>query len=139
MVMHYLFPWRYDPPLCVIIPTKEALSRRGVSLHSSGGTLCSFCNENSESTRHLFYSCSFTYYVWQLIYNWLGITVALPIIPIHHYLNHQGMMEDKNRWKVWSIILLAKICAIWLHRNAIIFNNVCPSTLQILDTAKVNA
>ncbi|KAE9593826.1 hypothetical protein Lalb_Chr18g0047181 [Lupinus albus] len=41
--------------------------------------------------------------------------------------------------KVWSIIWLATVWAIWRHQNDVIFYKVCPSITLILDTAKVNA
>ncbi|KAF1892130.1 hypothetical protein Lal_00036486 [Lupinus albus] len=120
------------------IPTKDALSKRGVPLHTNGRLLCSFCNDHSETSTHLFSSCSVTYSVWQSIYKWLGIHVVLPLNPLHHFLNHIGMVSDKKSWKVWSSIWLATIWAIWLHRNDIIFNNIQTTTNRILDTARVN-
>ncbi|KAF1860863.1 hypothetical protein Lal_00000277 [Lupinus albus] len=74
---HSSFLWKSKAPPKVItfvwrlfqdrIPTKDALIRRGISLLNGGGNLCSFCNDHLESTHHLFSTCTFTYYIWQLI------------------------------------------------------------------------
>ncbi|KAF1871848.1 hypothetical protein Lal_00020643, partial [Lupinus albus] len=65
------FFWRSKAPLKVTsfawrlfmdrIPTKDALSRRGVLPTDANDTLCSFCHKNPESSNHLFSSCSFSY------------------------------------------------------------------------------
>ncbi|KAF1867673.1 hypothetical protein Lal_00050106 [Lupinus albus] len=111
--------WRSKAPLKVTcfawrlfqdrIPTKDALSRRGVTTIGIDDILCSFCREHSESSHHLFSSCSFTFLVWQLVYNWLGISV------------------------------LATVWAIWLSRNDLIFNSNLNTPQQILDSARVKS
>ncbi|KAF1866422.1 hypothetical protein Lal_00017805 [Lupinus albus] len=121
------------------VPTCDALLRRGVSLINGGGALCSLCNDQLESFHHLFFSCSFSYSVWQLIYKWLDIYVALPLGPIKHFLHHLGMIKDRKNRHVWSIIWLVTVWALWRSRNDSIFNNVRLSSLQILDAARVNA
>ncbi|KAF1869579.1 hypothetical protein Lal_00017154 [Lupinus albus] len=46
------------------IPTKDALSRRGVLSHSNGGILYPFCNDHLESSSHIFSSCSLKGHRW---------------------------------------------------------------------------
>ncbi|KAF1864448.1 hypothetical protein Lal_00021871 [Lupinus albus] len=145
----YQLLWKSKAPLKVLsfalrlfhdrIPTKDALLRRGVSLLNGGGATCSLCNNHFESSQHLFSSCSLTYFVWQLMYKWLNIFVALPPVPINHFLNHCGMVKDRKCRKAWSIIWFATVWAIWRSRNDFIFNNVRHSALQIMDAARVNA
>ncbi|CAL0310327.1 unnamed protein product [Lupinus luteus] len=87
----------------------------------------------------MFFSCSFTYSVWQLLYNWLTINTVLPLHLIHHFNNHMGLPSLKNRSKHWSTIWLTTIWSIWLSRNNIIFKNTKPSLQHILDTANVKS
>ncbi|KAF1870232.1 hypothetical protein Lal_00003438 [Lupinus albus] len=110
----------------------------GFSFSDSGGLLCSFCNDEPKSSTHLFSSCKAIYSVWQLLYNWLNISIALPQSPLHHYSYHLGMVPNKKGRKSWSIIWLATVWAIWKHQNEVIFNKVKPSTTYILDAAKMN-
>ncbi|KAF1868532.1 hypothetical protein Lal_00035970 [Lupinus albus] len=86
------------------IPTKDSLIRRDISLLNDGGNLCSFCNDHLEFTHHLFYTCTFTYHIWQSMYKWLGFSSALSLTPFHHYLSHLGMTKDKKGHNVWRII-----------------------------------
>ncbi|KAF1893310.1 hypothetical protein Lal_00001766 [Lupinus albus] len=142
---HLLFLWRSKAPLKVTtfawrllqdkIPSKEALSRRGVSFPMGDGLSCPFCNDHPESSAHIFSSCFFTYTVWQLFYNWLNISVALHKSPIHNFIYHMGMVKDKKRWSLWSVLWLATIWAIWLSRNDIIFNASKP--YHIFESARV--
>ncbi|KAF1858928.1 hypothetical protein Lal_00000748 [Lupinus albus] len=43
----------------------------------------------------------------RLIYKWLDIIVVLPFSPANHFINHMGMVKDRKRWKIWSVIWLA--------------------------------
>ncbi|KAF1865444.1 hypothetical protein Lal_00004819 [Lupinus albus] len=73
LAKHSHLLWRSKAPLKVTtfgwrlfqnkIPSKDALFQRGVSLTIGGGIFCSFCNEESESSDHLFSYCHLTYTV----------------------------------------------------------------------------
>ncbi|KAF1898557.1 hypothetical protein Lal_00023559 [Lupinus albus] len=143
----YRLLWKEIAPLKVInfvwrlfqnrIPTKEALLKRGVTFSNGGGTTCPMWNDSTESTMHLFSSCSIPYSIWQVIYKWLNISVVLPLEPINHFLHDSGMVKDSKSRKVWNIIWLATVCALWLSRNDFIFNNVRHSLTQILESERV--
>ncbi|KAF1864021.1 hypothetical protein Lal_00031175 [Lupinus albus] len=96
--------WNSRAPLKDKIPSKVALSRRGVPFNDSGGLLCSFCNDEPKSSTHLFSSYKVTYYVRQLLYNWLTIYVVLHQSHIQHYSHHSGLVSNKKSRKAWSII-----------------------------------
>ncbi|KAF1861483.1 hypothetical protein Lal_00025824 [Lupinus albus] len=130
--------WKSRAHLKDKIPSKVALSWRGISFHDGSGLLRSFCNDELETSTHLFSSCKIIYSVWQLLYNWLNISVALPQNPLHHYNNHLGMVSDRKGRKAWSIIWLATVWAIYRHQNEVILNKIRPSIKYILDTARVN-
>ncbi|KAF1888790.1 hypothetical protein Lal_00036832 [Lupinus albus] len=142
-----LLLWKSNAPLKVLtfawrlfqdrIPTKDALHKRDIPLNNGGDLHCVFCNDTPETANHLFSNCKLSYSIWQLLYNWLNISVALPLTPINHFTHHLGMMHNRKRWKVWSVVWLATIWALWLTRNDIIFNNVTISSHKILDYAKV--
>jgi len=52
------------------IPTRECLSRRGVTMNS---TLCALCQTKNESCQHLFLECRYAMSVWSMCYRWMGI------------------------------------------------------------------
>ncbi|KAJ0527686.1 putative reverse transcriptase zinc-binding domain-containing protein [Helianthus annuus] len=49
------------------LPTRMSLVRRGVNVVS---TLCEFCQEEEETTEHVFCSCRFTQKVWEGVSRW---------------------------------------------------------------------
>ncbi|KAF1869045.1 hypothetical protein Lal_00048325 [Lupinus albus] len=63
-----------------IIPTKDAILKRGIPLNNGGDLHCVFCNDTPETANHLFSTCKLSYSVWQLLYNWLNISVLPPSI-----------------------------------------------------------
>ncbi|KAF1871660.1 hypothetical protein Lal_00020454 [Lupinus albus] len=77
--------------------------------------------------------------VWQLIYNWMNIYVALPLSPSTNYSIFFGLVKTRKSWKLWSIILHATIWALWLARNDIVFNKANLSLQQILNSVKVKS
>ncbi|KAF1891499.1 hypothetical protein Lal_00012388 [Lupinus albus] len=95
----------------------------GIKRHIGDGTNTRFWLEN----------------VWQSIFNWLGISFALPLSPITHYSSFLGVAKNKKCWKTWSIIWLATMWALWLARNDVVFNNSKPTILQILNSVKVKS
>ncbi|KAF1891164.1 hypothetical protein Lal_00001305 [Lupinus albus] len=119
------------------LPTKDALSKRGVLSLTNGDLFCSFCKDEPESSTHLFSSCSISYSACQLLYKWLRFNVVLPLNPILHYSNHLGLVSSSKCWKAWNSIWLAMVWAIWRHRNDIIFNNARRNINVILDNARV--
>ncbi|KAF1859092.1 hypothetical protein Lal_00000918 [Lupinus albus] len=106
------------------IPSKVALQRRGITLSIGARISCSFCKDTPKTSNHLFLSCHISYSVWQLVYNWLDISVTLPSSPFHHFICHMGMVKDKKGWSLWSVLWFAIMWTIWLSRNELIFNNV---------------
>ena len=52
------------------IPTRVALSRRGVQLTSE---LCVLCGTVDESYQHLFIECEQAWKVWTMSFKWIGV------------------------------------------------------------------
>ncbi|KAF1893871.1 hypothetical protein Lal_00002411 [Lupinus albus] len=65
--------------------------------------------------------------------------LALPLVPIHHFSSFLGLAKNRKCWKLWNVIWLATIWALWLARNDIVFNNAQPSIHKILNSSKVNS
>ncbi|KAE9594954.1 hypothetical protein Lal_00041263 [Lupinus albus] len=141
--------WKSKAPLKVLtfvwrlfqdkIPTKDALLKQGITLHDGEGSLCVFCNEYPESATHLFSTCSISYSVWQHIYRWLNICVALPLSFYTHYSFFLGLVKTRKGWKLWSIIWHATIWTLWLARNDIVFNKAKSSIQQLLNSVMVKS
>jgi hypothetical protein len=59
------------------IPTQSNLVRRGVPL-PVGRVGCAFCDSPSESSVHLFLSCTHFFPVWYQVSRWLGWEFVMP-------------------------------------------------------------
>ncbi|KAF1882457.1 hypothetical protein Lal_00039105 [Lupinus albus] len=119
---HHCSIWKSKAPLKVLsfawrlfqdrIPTMDALVKRGVPLINDSASLCVFCKSHQEFVTHLFSSCDFSYALWQLMYNWLNVSLAIPLTPIHHFTSFLGLIKNRKSWKLWSIIWFAIIWAL---------------------------
>ncbi|KAL8466311.1 hypothetical protein ACS0TY_035426 [Phlomoides rotata] len=67
------------------IPTTTKLIRRNAILPNTS-TTCSFCEQDTETVRHIFFECSFTYKIWMDIVKWLGISTVLSSNPSTKHL-----------------------------------------------------
>ncbi|XP_028193131.1 uncharacterized protein LOC114378690 [Glycine soja] len=122
-----VFAWRL---LRDRLPTKVNLYRRQVEV---ADTSCPFCGNMEEDAGHLFFHCSKILPLWWETLSWLNISVALPIDPKQHFLQHGSIMVGGtriNRWKCWW---LAVTWTIWQKRNKIIFNNESLDKNKLID------
>nr|KYP44579.1 Putative ribonuclease H protein At1g65750 family [Cajanus cajan] len=71
----------------------------------------------------IFFTCSASYLLWQLCYNWFGIQTVLPEQGKQHFTNHIGLWKKKKTTKIWNTIWFIMIWNIWKWRNDWIFNN----------------
>jgi len=77
------------------IPTRRNLLGRGVHL-PVGGLGCVFCEASSESSLHLFISCSFILPVWYQVPRWLGWDFVSPLGLTQHFLSFTGLGKGKR-------------------------------------------
>ncbi|RZB87009.1 WD repeat-containing protein 55 [Glycine soja] len=111
------FAWRL---LWDRLPTKENLSRRHVDLVND---LCPFCQSNSESASHLFFTCQKVLPLWWEFNTWVKEDRALHCRSMDHFLQHSSIAGSKasnTRRKIWWI---AATRSIWKLRNDVIFHN----------------
>lgn len=93
------------------VQTKENLRKRGV-IQTCTECRCVFCKASEETTTHVFYSCIFSWRVWMLCYNWLGVDSTLPEDCRAHFAQHAHVIaSSKNQW--WS----TEVWSIWKHRT----------------------
>ncbi|XP_028184689.1 uncharacterized protein LOC114371456 [Glycine soja] len=111
------FAWRL---LWDRLPSKENLSRRQVDLAND---LCLFCQSNSESASHLFFTCKNVMPLWWEFNTWVKEDRALHCRPMDHFLQYSSIAGSKasnTRRKIWWI---AATRSIWKLRNNVIFHN----------------
>ncbi|XP_050236725.1 uncharacterized protein LOC126686631 [Mercurialis annua] len=83
---------------------------------------CCFCNQESETTRHLFFSCPFSYEVWKKVLAYLGFNRN----PDNwnrevSFFTRRGRGKSRIA-KVRKNGFCAAVYQIWFARNDLIFN-----------------
>ncbi|CAJ2662070.1 unnamed protein product [Trifolium pratense] len=103
------------------VPTDDKLSERGCNLPS----MCSLCNNHSETMFHLFFQCSFAFQIWC----WLATVLEVTL----HFqsMTDIWLLAEKNWSPQCKIVIKAALIhllyAIWTARNNARFNNEMPN------------
>lgn len=62
------------------LPTRVELQKRNV-IQPGGEVFCLFCDNQEEGVRHILFECNFSYMVWMMCCNWLGIQTPISSNP----------------------------------------------------------
>jgi len=100
------------------LPTRECLSRRGVTMES---TLCVFCHFKVESSQHLFLECDVVVRVWDLCHRWIDILSVQHNALKNHFKSFTLTQVSNKQDMVWKGIWAAIIRSEWEHRNLVAF------------------
>ena len=112
-----IFAWRLIRDR---LPTKSNLQRRQVEINDS---MCPFCRNKEEDASHLFFDCSKSQPLcWESL-SWIGTLGAYPIIPRHHFMQHENGMNGGKKYNRWKCGWVALTWSIWQHRIKVIFLN----------------
>ena len=99
------------------VPSDEMLQSRGINISS----MCSSCSIQGESTFHLFFGCSFSMNLWNLLFSILNTSI--------HFNSVEGfwLLLDRNWSKQCNLVINACmvniLIIIWFRRNQIRFQN----------------
>ena len=115
------------------LPTFLALKNRGICHHST----CPFCNEEEESSSHLFLHCTFTRACWH------GSTLAIHTsdfnnISVQAWLKNiilrLEQLDQERMEYLCSIFTL--LWTIWKHRNMVTHDGKTPNPTEVILTAQ---
>ena len=67
------------------LATKANLKRRGIELKS---ILCCLCGANEETTSHLFFCCKIALLVWNICFEWLGLSSTTHHTSVSRFLQY---------------------------------------------------
>lgn len=100
--------------------TKDQLLKRGI-LTSSNDKSCVLRFQAEENVDHLFYNCQVVNKVWELVEDWLGISLRREGQAWRNFLLCSGELRKKSIKKgKEGIMWFALIWCIWNHRNEIL-------------------
>ena len=100
------------------LPTRECLSRRGVTMES---TLCEFCHSKIETSHHLFLECQVVVRVWDLCHRWIGILSVQHNVLSNHFESFTLIQVSNKQDLIWKGIWTAIVRSVWEHRNLVAF------------------
>lgn len=107
------------------IPTRDRLIQWGLQVDQS----CLLCNRNRESRDHLFFSCDFSYKLWELVTRRLGIS------PSRDWENTLAQMVSLSLPLPQRLLVLlawqSVVYWLWNERNTRLHANTYRSTDQI--------
>jgi len=118
------------------IPTREALSRRGVQMSS---VACVLCEAKEESYKHLFLECEYAQQVWSLCLKWLGFKLVQHNDLKDHFVSFHIPQVSSKQNLVLKGIWTAILRCIWDQRNSILFKQEVVDAEEILQMAQLKS
>ncbi|KAM0005010.1 putative reverse transcriptase zinc-binding domain-containing protein [Helianthus debilis subsp. tardiflorus] len=118
------------------LPTKVAISARGIQLQS---TCCVFCSDFPETCEHIFASCQFAQTVWSIIIQWCKIPTAFifSLKDLLEYRNFvQGSAKKKKALYAVSLVYLWSV-SLWRMRNDMVFNQGQVSVQKVVEEISI--
>lgn len=118
------------------IPTTAELIKRGVPIQH---TECRFCQEDLETTSHIFTGCCYSNEVWFRVENWCRISHSF-LFDIPDLLKvPECQTEYKDSKHILRGIWYTAIWMIWNERNERVFNDKKRHPVQLVENIKTKA
>jgi len=118
------------------LPTKECLSKRGVTMES---TSCVFCHSKVKSSQHLFLECDVVVRVWDLCHRWINI-LSVQHNALQNHFNSFTLTQVSNKQEmVWKGIWAAIVRSVWEHRNLVVFKQGVVDAEEMFQQAQLKS
>ncbi|KAJ9561660.1 hypothetical protein OSB04_006820, partial [Centaurea solstitialis] len=114
------------------LPTKFNLGKRGIRLDNDQ---CVFCNEDIETSDHIFLSCRRSIEVRRAVNSWWDL-LPLQSFSMQNFYDDGKGDRVLSRRKIKEVAAQAYIWALWNGRNEAIFNNKVLDPLRMTNDIK---
>ena len=115
------------------LPTRINLDARGIDLHS---VRCPICDEDVETSQHLFIDCIVASRLWSMIANWWGIDDFPKDLP--NLITWGDTANLQQSLKVcFDAVIQTTLWVIWRFRNRICFDAKPPRKDTLVDEIKI--
>lgn len=102
------------------IASKDNLLHRGIVLQNQNFS-CQICNNELETSNHLFLFCPQTTKLWFKIQQWWGTSFPLPRSIQELMLQSQALTTVRAFNSLLQLVIVTSIWAIWFFRNNLVF------------------
>jgi hypothetical protein len=97
---------------------------------------CVFYFHHIEDCVHLFYCCSFSKGVWEVVFNWVGKRLSMDAVSWNHFSLFGTLFNFQKGGRINHLLWLATTWNIWKLRNQVVFNGVTRNAFLLLDDIK---
>uniref|UniRef100_A0A803QHQ4 Reverse transcriptase zinc-binding domain-containing protein n=1 Tax=Cannabis sativa TaxID=3483 RepID=A0A803QHQ4_CANSA len=115
------------------LKTKERLAKFGMQIENR----CRLCNDHSEDTHHLFFTCSFAGNCLQAAKKWLVWGMAANELPLILRWIRKAKIS-KFRKNVLAAVIAGLVYSIWEARNKLEWQNEQPDCVKIMEAVRWN-
>ena len=99
--------------------------------------LCPFCSLEVETISHVLFTCTFSWGIWMDLLNEWGILGVLHKNCENFCDEWSGLSNDRNRRKLWNLVLGCTIWSIWYTRNKVKFEMAPPEQRKVIYSLKI--
>ncbi|KAL8465461.1 hypothetical protein ACS0TY_034821 [Phlomoides rotata] len=117
------------------LPTRENLLHR--SMISASEALCSLCSKEIEYEGHLFLQCPVASWIWQNIYDWIGISTATSLNMEDHFLHHTFLCPGDESATLGITLWIGVVWNLWKLRNDVVFNGGKLNLEKVIGNIKI--
>jgi len=118
------------------IPTRDCLSRRGVTLNT---TLYALCQTKDETCQHVFLGCKYAMCVWSSCFKWIGILFVQHNELKTHFESFHLIQASSKQNLVWKGVWTAIIRCMWEQRNSVIFKQGVVDVEEVFQKAQLKS
>ncbi|XP_058776463.1 uncharacterized protein LOC131650774 [Vicia villosa] len=101
------------------LPTKDRLTKLGFIQD----TVCSICQNDAETTAHLFFNCRRLKEIWQAILDWIEVTHTPQELTRELHWLLQSISKKGWKAKILKLAFSETIYSLWQLRNATVFDS----------------
>ncbi|MFS7968866.1 putative reverse transcriptase zinc-binding domain-containing protein [Helianthus anomalus] len=118
------------------LPTRVALSRRGVAVQSLE---CPICGEYNETSEHLLVSCGFAQTVWSVVYQWCKAQPVLAFSLKDILDSHEEFDGSAKKKKAYHAVCLVTFWSLWNNRSELMFLGTRKSITSTVEEIKTKS
>ena len=92
---------------------------------------------SEESTNHLFFGCRVAWLIWNLCYDWLGVSSVDFMDPRSHFEQFKILDASTSVNLIMANVWITLVSEIWSHRNNCLFKGGVVDHIEVFSLAQL--